>query len=266
MMEVASGARPARTTSRPRRFSDGPSASQAVRAVMTKRRRLSEARQTQILQAAVEVIRERGLCETRISDIADRAGTSSALVIYYFQSKDRLLGEALAFSEERFYDETARELREISSARDQLIRLIELSCSPGPDARQTWMDEWMLWLDLWARAPRDPEVARDREVLDRRWRETITDIVQAGQRSGEFHQLDAEDFALRLAVMIDGLAIQVVLRDPDVTADVMEEICLRMAGSELGFDPGLRVQTKGRRAAPPARVAHGVAKAAGKAR
>ena len=69
---------------------------------MTKRRRLSEARQTQILQAAVEVIRERGLCETRISDIADRAGTSSALVIYYFQSKDRLLGEALAFSEERF--------------------------------------------------------------------------------------------------------------------------------------------------------------------
>ena len=46
----------------------------------------------------------------------------------------------------------------------------------------------------------------------------------------------------------------------------MEEICLRMAGSELGFAPGLRVQTKGRRAAPPARVAHGVAKAAGKAR
>src|SRR5438876_10888099 len=118
---------------------------------MTKRRRLSEARQTQILQAAVEVIRERGLCETRISDIADRAGTSSALVIYYFQSKDRLLGEALAFSEARFYDETARELREISSARDQPIRLIELSCSPRPAAPQPWRDAWKLWSDLWAR-------------------------------------------------------------------------------------------------------------------
>src|SRR2546422_1665672 len=139
---------------------------------MTKRRRLSEARQTQILQAAVEVIRERGLCETRISDIADRAGTSSALVIYYFQSKDRLLGEALVFSEERFYEETARELQGIPSARDQLVRLIQLSCSPGPDARQDWMDEWMLWLDLWARAPPDPAAAPDREPLDPRWRES----------------------------------------------------------------------------------------------
>ena len=236
---------------------------------MTKRRRLSEARQTQILQAAVEVIRERGLCETRISDIADRAGTSSALVIYYFQSKDRLLGEALAFSEERFYEETARELQGITSARDQLVRLIQLSCSPGPDARQDWMDEWMLWLDLWARAPRDPDVARDRELLDRRWREAITDIVQAGQQSGEFRQVDAEDFALRLAVTIDGLAIQVVLGDPDVTTDLMEAICLRMAGTELGFDVssglGSRPQSKGRRISRTGRVSH-VAKAAGKSR
>jgi len=237
---------------------------------LTKRRRLSEARQTQILQAAVEVIRERGLCETRISDIAEHAGTSSALVIYYFQSKDRLLGEALAFSEERFYEKTARELRGISSARDQLVRLIELCCSPGLDSRQDWMNEWMLWLDLWARAPRDPDVARDREALDRRWREAIVEIVHAGQGRGEFRPVDAEDFALRLAVTIDGLAIQVVLGDPVVTADVMEEICLRMAGTELGFEwaPGLRRRSpsKGRGVARAAQVSQGVAKAVGKAR
>jgi AcrR family transcriptional regulator len=228
---------------------------------MTKRRRLSEVRQTQILQAAVEVIRERGLCDTRISDIADRAGTSSALVIYYFQSKDRLLAEALTFSEERFYQETARELQGISSAREQLVRLIELSCSPGPDARQAWMDEWMLWLDLWARAPRDPDVARDREALDRRWREAIAEIVHAGQQSGEFRAVDAEDFALRLAVMIDGLAIQVVLGDPEVSAEGMEEICLRMAGSELGFE-----WSSARRARPNGRSRRMARVAAGKSR
>lgn len=237
---------------------------------MTKRRRLSEARQTQILQAAVEVIRERGLCETRISDIADRAGTSSALVIYYFQSKDRLLGEALAFSEERFYEETARELQGIPSARGQLVRLIELSCSGGNDSEQNWLDEWMLWLDLWARAPRDPDVARDREALDRRWREAIAAIVRAGQRSGEFQPVDADDFSLRLAVTIDGLAIQVVLGDPDVTAEVMQEICLRMAATELGFDwPAvLRARGKGRRTGSPRtrRAPHAPARAAGKAR
>ena len=95
------------------------------------RRKLSEARRVQILEAAVAVIGERGLCDTRITDIASRAGTSSALVIYYFESKDRLLAEALSFSEERFYEETANELAKLDSARDRLIRLIELSCSSG---------------------------------------------------------------------------------------------------------------------------------------
>lgn len=198
-------------------------------------RKLSEGRRAQILNAAVEVIVERGLCDTRISDIAVRAGTSSALILYYFESKDRLLAEALAFSEERFYSETFKELEGIESAREQLVRLLALSCSPGP-ASQMWLDEWVLWLDMWARAPRDPEVARDREVLDRRWRDTIVDIVRNGQEQGEFAPVDPEDFALRLAVMIDGLAIQVVLGDPDVTAARMLEICVRMAATELGFE------------------------------
>jgi AcrR family transcriptional regulator len=204
---------------------------------MAKRgQKLSEDRRAQILEAAVEVICARGLCDTRIADIAERAGTSSALILYYFESKDRLLANALAFSEERFYSETARQLDGIESARDQLIQLIALSCSPGPASDRGWQDEWVLWLDLWARAPRDPDVAKDREALDRRWRETIAAIVRRGQERGEFARVDAEDFALRLAVMVDGLAIQVVLGDRDVTAARMFDICVRMASAELGFE------------------------------
>src|SRR3989442_960600 len=160
---------------------------------MVVRRKLSEVRRRQILQAAVTVIGQRGLCDTRISDIAERAGASSALVLYYFGSKDRLLAEALAFSEERFYAETADELASADSATDQLVRLIERSCSPGSVSRKNWRDEWLLWLDMWARSPRDPDVARDREVLDRRWRETIARIVRTGQSRGEFARVDAED-------------------------------------------------------------------------
>ena len=93
------------------------------------RGRISEARRTQILEAAVRVIGERGLCDSRISDIAREAGASSALVVYYFGSKERLLGEALAFSEERFYGQTAEELESIPTATGQLIKLIELSCA-----------------------------------------------------------------------------------------------------------------------------------------
>ena len=48
--------------------------------------------------------------------------------------------------------------------------------------------------------------------------------------------MDADDFALRFASLVDGLAIQVVLDDPDVPRSRMLEVCLRIAGEELGFD------------------------------
>jgi AcrR family transcriptional regulator len=233
-------------------------------------RKLSEGRRAQILSAAADVIVERGLCDTRVSDIAVRAGTSSALVLYYFESKDRLLAEALAFSEERFYSQTAEELAGIESARDQLVRLIALSCSPGPGSDQEWLDEWVLWLDLWARAPRDPDVARDREALDRRWREAIAEIVRNGRERGEFKPVDPDDFALRLAVMIDGLAIQVVLGDPDVDMARMFDICVRMASTELGFawaaDETSRVLGRKRSAGSRRRAPTTGVRAAGRAR
>jgi AcrR family transcriptional regulator len=239
---------------------------------MVVRRKLSEVRRRQILQAAVTVIGERGLCDTRISDIAERAEASSALVLYYFGSKDRLLAEALSFSEERFYAETAQELTTVESATEQLVLLIEHTCLPDKVSRRNWRDEWLLWLDMWARSPRDPDVARDREVLDRRWRETIVGIVRTGQGRGEFAMIDAEDFALRLSVMLDGLAIQVVLEDRDVGPERMFEICARMVADELGFEwpaesrgrVNARARVRSSRSSRPARGP--AAKAAGRQR
>jgi len=96
-------------------------------------------------------------------------------------------------------------------------------------------DEWVLWLDLWARAPRDPDVARDRAAMDRRWRVTIGEIVRAGQGTGEFAAVDPDAFALRLGALIDGLAIQVVLHDPEVSRERMFGLCMETCARELGF-------------------------------
>jgi AcrR family transcriptional regulator len=226
---------------------------------MAGRRRLSEARRIQILDAAAQVIGRRGLFETRISDIASVAGTSSALVLYYFGSKDRLLAEALTYADERFYDETLEGLSEMAGARDRLVRLIDLSCPY--EVQGDRIDTWLLWLELWNRAPRDADVAASRHRLDRRWRDAIADIVRDGIASGEFHAVDADDFALRFASLVDGLAIQVVLGDPDVGQSRMLEICLRMAGDELGFDPRAAAGSEALRRASPA-ANHGPSSAA----
>jgi AcrR family transcriptional regulator len=194
-------------------------------------------RRLEILEAAADVIRERGLCETRIADVARRAGASAALVLYYFDSKDRLLTEALTHAEDRFYLQTFHELTGLEGARPRLLHLIDRSLPGGATTGET-LGDWQLWFELWSRALRDPLVARKREALDRRWRDTIAQIVRDGQDAGEFEPVDPDAFALRLASLIDGLAIQAILRDRDATPERVREACIELAGRELGFSAG----------------------------
>ena len=66
------------------------------------------------------MITDRGLAETRIQDIAEACGVSPGLILYYFESKDRLLVEALTYANDQFYLQTARELRKMPAALDRL--------------------------------------------------------------------------------------------------------------------------------------------------
>lgn len=192
-------------------------------------------RHQEILDAAARVITGRGLAETRISDIAEQAGVSPGLILYYFESKDRLLSEALTFANDQFYLRTSREIRRLPSAVDQLRRLVDLSV-PGYLPEYGRLDEWALWIEVWVRALRDADMAKDREVLDERWRSQLADIIRAGKDSGEFtSEVDTEDLAIRLAGLIDGLAIQVVMNDSKITTTKMHSTVMEVASHLLGF-------------------------------
>jgi len=192
-------------------------------------------RHQEILDAAARVITERGLADTRISDVAEAAGVSPGLILYYFDSKDRLLSEALTYANDQFFLRMSREIRRIPSAKDQLRHLIDLSV-PGYQPEYGKLDEWALWIEVWVRALRDPQMAKDREVLDQRWRQSIAEIVRAGQASGEFGPGDAEEIALRLGSLIDGLAIQVIMNDSQVSPERMHRACMEVAASLIGFE------------------------------
>ena len=198
------------------------------------RPRATKDRHQEILDAAARVITERGLAETRISDVADAAGVSPGLILYYFDSKDRLLAEALTYANDDFFVRMSREIRRLPTAREQLRRVIDLSV-PGYLPEYGKLDEWALWIEVWVRALRDPETAKDREVLDQRWRAQISDIIRIGQASGEFVAGDADAFALPIAALIDGLAIQVIMNDSTVTAQRMHRSCMEVAAHVLGF-------------------------------
>ena len=59
-----------------------------------KFRRRAEARPDEVLDAALELFIEQGFAQTRVDDIAKRAGISKGAVYLYFESKEKIL-EAL---------------------------------------------------------------------------------------------------------------------------------------------------------------------------
>jgi len=205
-----------------------------------------EVRREQMIRAALEVIHERGFPDTRIADVAQRAGVSPALVIYYFGTKDSLLTDAMRFSEDAFYDLGARRMAALDTAQERLEAIVALTCLPSEETGIG--DSWTLWLDLWAQAARHPAVARVREEFDEHWRETLRTIVAEGQASGEFGAIDADDFAVGFSALLDGLAIQIALEDPAVDGKRAFELSMRVAAAELGFEwsPGRQGSTSPR--------------------
>lgn len=190
-------------------------------------------RRDQMLVAAAMLIAQRGFSETRIADVAERVGASPALVVYYFGTKDRLLTEALRYSENAFYAEAEELLAGTSSLRRRLETLVDLTCIPQ-DADVP--GAWGLWFDLWAQAFRNPQVEQDRVELDRRWRTMIERVVVDAVRAKEIAAVDADEFAVTFSSLLDGLSIQVALKDPVIDPDRATRIAMRFASRELGFE------------------------------
>lgn len=200
---------------------------------MSPRPKVEHLRRPQIVAAAAEVLYERGLFDTRIGDVAERAGTSSPTILYYFESKDRLLAEAVDQTDREFYERLQEGQSRLRRASDKLVHLIE-ETSLGPGGISS---DYTLWMEVWVRARREPAVAQQYFRLDRRQRKLIADIVREGQASGEFTpDADPDDFALSLSGLMDGLGVQVTLGQPDVTPERMVKRCLALAAAELGCE------------------------------
>jgi AcrR family transcriptional regulator len=212
----------------------------------------ADQRRVQMLHAALEVISTRGYADTRIADVAERAGVSPALVIYYFKTKDQLLTEAIRHYEDNWYSVGQSRMTGLPSAAARIEEFVAMSCltesDPEPDS------SWQLWLDFWAQAARNPEVASVRQKSDERWRDVIASLVIEGQEAGEFRQVDAVSFAIYLSTLLDGFAIQIALEDPVVDSVSAFELSMRFVAEQLGFEwkPG-----RGRDQAKPAGTPEG---------
>src|SRR4051794_18755318 len=90
-----------------------------VRGQQTK----SERTRQRILDAAAEVLAERGYAEARLADIAARAGMQAGSLYYHFASRDELVGEILRLGIENSWDLVAAAVGRLPPTATALERL-----------------------------------------------------------------------------------------------------------------------------------------------
>jgi len=184
------------------------------------KRQTVEERRQEILETTCKVVIERGFAGTRVSDVAQRLGISTSLVHYHFDSKETLLAEAFAHYARTALQELDQYVYEVSGPNEQLARALEDFVPEGSDDL-----EWMLWIDAWGEALRNPSMRRISQELDARGVSLIESIVERGNATGEFACAEPRRTAMRLMGLIDGLAVQFAAHSGVMTrADLLEAV------------------------------------------
>ena len=197
----------------------------------TARERERSARE-QILDAAVERIASDGIDDVRIARIAMDAGISPSLVHYHFETREALLEEALEYSFEVAGDVRIGEGE--GEAPDHTRRLAAMvdQCLPyeGPLER-----DWILWVELWLRAVRHPELRPTATSLYARMRAWWEGEFTEGAASGEFAPVDAARLADRVTALLDGYGVRALIGDLPIE-EARREVWAVLA-ADLGLDP-----------------------------
>lgn len=182
-----------------------------------------------MIEAAWELIAQRGLQAVRVADVAQRAGVSTASVHYHFKTRQDLLEEALRTSLQKSHDRLSADLASIEDPSERLLHLLELQL---PNSAPLVL-EWSIWLQVCAQAALDPRIRTMHTAAYEGWLATIVEAIEYGRERGVFEKNSNGRIALRLTALVDGLGIQFATGRADQPVERMREILLDFVRAEL---------------------------------
>jgi AcrR family transcriptional regulator len=183
-----------------------------------------------ILDAAVERIARDGVDDARIARIAMDAGVSTSLVHYHFETREALLAEALEHSYELAGDTRIAE-RDWPDHTSRLAAMVD-QCLPFPGTLER---DWILWVELWLRAVRHPELRPTAARLYERMHDWWADAIAEGIDAGEFRPADAGLLADRVLALCDGYGIRALVGDPQLDVQRARAEVWSALAPELGL-------------------------------
>ena len=184
-------------------------------------------RRAEIVKATILEIGARGSLEVTVSQIARRAGVSSALAHHYFGSKEAIFVATMRHVLTIFGAEVRGALAAADSPRARLEAVIRASFAPGSFRREVVA----AWLNFYVLAQTEPQARRLLTVYHRRLRSNLMHELRllAGAR--------APHIAETLGALIDGVYLRAALLAPDqggLDRQAAADLVLDALARELG--------------------------------
>jgi AcrR family transcriptional regulator len=162
-----------------------------------------------LVRSAYQVITRQGSHRLSLQDVADQAGVSKGMVLYYFKSKEHLFLVTMRWALER----TAARIRQrIAGAGDpdEVIAALVDAIFVGPEQNR---DFYLLYLDLIEHAARVPSFGQlsgmAHEIVNGLYEEVIRDGVARGGLRVE----DPVAAAAAMRALIEGTFLSWLQRD-----------------------------------------------------
>ena len=191
-----------------------------------------ERRRIEILEATCDVVIERGFAGTRVADVAKKLGVSNSLIHYHFASKEELLAAAFEHYAQKDLVDMQHDSDSAPTCVAKLWRLIESYVPEGSDDV-----EWMIWIDAWGEALRNPKMKPISQQLDEQSIAVFEKVLRAGNEAGEFHCVHPRESATRISGLIDGLAVQYAAHEGVLKRKEFIRLMRQLAAAETGLSP-----------------------------
>ncbi|MBX3575906.1 MAG: transcriptional regulator BetI [Rhizobiaceae bacterium] len=161
-------------------------------------------RRKALIDATIAAIGERGSLDVTVSEIAGRAGVSSALAHHYFGPKDGLLQATMRHILTELGRDARQALRNAESPRARLSAIVAVNFSEA----QFHAEIIAAWLAFYVEAQKSDELRRLLRIYARRLHSNLLSGL-----SPLIPRAEAEIAAESIAALIDGLYIRRALKD-----------------------------------------------------
>jgi TetR/AcrR family transcriptional regulator, fatty acid metabolism regulator protein len=175
-----------------------------VRNVIAGPARFRTAREITFLRCAYQAIGERGVHRVSLQDIADLAGASKGLILYYFKTKDALVLQTMEWVLSLVAERIGQAIAAVDAAEEKVVSMIDVIFA-GPEQNRRF---YLTYLDLVDYAARVDGFGQLSDAFRSTVNSLYAEVIRLGQADGAFGQADVAEAATTVRAIIDGLFLQ----------------------------------------------------------